>query len=222
MCHKLGGSNDFKASRDKRCTLEWCLVQAIRDEERHKLAEATTIAIAMDERDDRLLVTYTACTQTEVTSGILAQIRNPGRRGTEIAGCVQQAVRRVCTRRQRHANMHKPAEAPRQLGQTARRILERVEMFSADGASNEQLAGRLLHPSVERSGDAKKLPNLKLVIRDKAHATRRLTQRTFRVDGKLEDVQATMLFGDPLQGEVRGLRGGTDTLLKAVRRDLRE
>ena len=55
-----------------------------------------------------------------------------------------------------------------------------------------------MHPSVERSGGAKKLPNLKLVIRDKAHATRRLTQRTFRVDGTLEDVQATMLLCNPL------------------------
>ena len=74
------------------------------------LAEATTIAIAMYERDGRLLVTCSACKPAEVRSGILAQIRNPGRRGTEIAGCVQQAVRRVCTRRQRHANMYKPAE----------------------------------------------------------------------------------------------------------------
>ena len=68
------------------------------------------------------------------------------------------------------------------MGQTARRILGRVEMFSADGAANEQVAGRLLHPSVERGASGKTLTNLKMVLRDKARAARRLTQRTFNVD----------------------------------------
>ena len=92
------------------------------------------------------MVSYAGCKQTEVTSGILAQIRNPGRTGAKVAQCVQRAVHRLCTRRQQHATMYKVAEAPEQMGQTARRILDRVEMFSADGASNEQLAGRLLYP----------------------------------------------------------------------------
>ena len=36
---------------------------------------------------------------------------------------------------------------PHQLGQIAGHILGRVEMLSADSAANEQVAGRLLHPS---------------------------------------------------------------------------
>ena len=109
--------------------MEWCLLEAIRDEERRKLAEATSIGVAMDERKDRLLVSYACCKQTEVTSGILAQIRNPGRTGAKVAKFVQRTVRRLCTRRQQHATMYKVAEAPEQMGQTARRILDRVEMF---------------------------------------------------------------------------------------------
>lgn len=193
---RLGRPSTFEAQSRKRSTMEWCLLEALRDEERGKLARATTISIAMDERDNRLLVTYAACKGVEVVSGILAQIRDPGRRSEEVADCVLHAVRRLCTRRQPHAHMYKPKEAPKQMGQTARRILGRVEMFSADGAANEQVAGRLLHPSVERGASGKKLPNLKMVIRDKAHAARRLTQRTFKVDDKLADVQATMLFGE--------------------------
>ena len=57
----------------------------------------------------------------------------------------------------------------------ARHALQHVEMFSADGAANEQLAGRLLHPAVERAGTADKLPNVKMILRDKAHTARRLT-----------------------------------------------
>ena len=159
------------------------------------LARSATISIAMDERNDRLLVTYAASKKTNVNSGVLAQIRSPGRTADEVAGCVAKAVQRFCTRRAPQKHTYKPKEPPRLVEAAARRVLQHVEMFSADGAANEQLAGRLLHPAVERAGTADKLPNLKMILRDKAHAARRLTQRTFKVDPLLDDLQRTMLFG---------------------------
>ena len=130
-----------------------------------------------------------------MNSGVLAQIRSPGRTADEVAGCVAKAVQRFCTRRAPQKHTYKPKEPPRLVEAAARRILQRVEMFSADGAANEQLAGRLLHPAVERTGTADKLPNLKMILRDKAHAARRLTQRTFKVDPLLDDLQRIILFG---------------------------
>ena len=110
---RLGGRpSTFKAQSRKRFTMEWCLLEALRDEERGKLARATTISIAMDERDNRLLVTYAACKGVEVVSRIWAQILDPGRRSEEVADCVEHAVRRLCTRRRPHAHMYKPKEAP--------------------------------------------------------------------------------------------------------------
>ena len=159
------------------------------------LARSATISIAMDERNDRLLVTYAASKKTNVNSGVLAQIRSPGRTADEVVGCVAKAVQRFCTRRAPQKHTYKPKEPPRLVEAAARRVLQHVEMFSADGAANEQLAGRLLHPAVERAGTADKLPNLKMILRDKAHAARRLTQRTFKVDPLLDDLQRTMLFG---------------------------
>ena len=167
------------------------------------LARSATISIAMDERNDRLLVTYVASKRTNVNSGVLAQIRSPGRTADEVAGCVAKAVRRLCTRRAPQKHTYTPKEPPRLVEAAARRVLQHVEMFSADGAANEQLAGRLLHPAVERAGTADKLPNLKMILRDKAHAARRLTQRTFKVDPLLDDLQRTMLFG------VEDARGGS-------------
>ena len=175
--------------------MEWCLFEALRDEERDMLARSATISIAMDERNDRLLVTYAASKKTNVNSGVLAQIRSPGRTADEVAGCVAKAAQRFCTRRAPQKHTYKPKEPPRLVEAAARRVLQHVEMFSADGAANEQLAGRLLHPAVERAGTADKLPNLKMILRDKAHAARRLTQRTFKVDSPLDELQRTMLFG---------------------------
>ncbi len=51
---------DGAKSRRKRHTLEWCLWQATRDEERRFLALADSVSVAMDERNCRTLVTYAA------------------------------------------------------------------------------------------------------------------------------------------------------------------
>ncbi len=94
--------------------------------------------------------------------------------------------------------MSKVSRAPAVESTTLQHILDHVEMFSADGAANEQLAGRLLHPLVQRSSQAAvKLKNLKMVLRDKAHSARRLTMRTFAVDPKLEALHSIMLSASP-------------------------
>ena len=81
-------------------------------------------------------------------------------------------------------------------------------MFTADGASNEQLAGKMLHPESLRGDLALKLPSLRLVIRDKAHATRRLTERTFACDTCLERIMQAVVLG----------QGSASRLLKNSRR----
>ena len=133
----------------------------------------------MDERKDRLLVTYAACAGTDVPTGVLAQLRNPGRSADAVAFCVQAAVRRFCTKGKPHAHINKVRTTSKVMRRTEQHILDHVEMISADGAANEQLAGRLIHPRVERSGQTRKLNGLKMIIRDKARAARRLTSRTF-------------------------------------------
>jgi hypothetical protein len=69
-------------------------------------------------------------------------------------------------------------------------------MFTADGAANEQLTGKMLHPTSLRGNNAK-LPNLRLVILDKAHATRRITDRTISADCVLERILDVIVVGRP-------------------------
>ena len=168
----------------------------MQDEERAFLAKAKCISVAMDERKDRLLVTYAACWGTAVRSGVLAQLRSPGRSAAMTAACVAAAARRLCTIRKPHPHMNKTRKAATIDSTTLQHILDHVEMFSADGAANEQVAGRLLHPLVQRaSRQAAKLKNLKMVLRDKAHACRRLLSRTVVVDPELKAINDIMLFG---------------------------
>ena len=81
----------------KASTIEWCILEAVQDEGRAFLAKAKCISVAMDERKDRLLVTYAACRGTAVRSGVLAQLRCPGRSAAMTAACVAAAARRLCT-----------------------------------------------------------------------------------------------------------------------------
>ena len=54
----------------------------------------------------------------------------------------------------------------------------------------------MLHPTSLR-GNKTKLPNLRLVIRDKAHATRRITDRTISADCVLERILDVIVVGRP-------------------------
>ncbi len=192
-----GRSRPTVMSPRKRNTIEWCLWQALRDTECSFLAAANTVSVAMDERHGRTLVTYAACKGREVSSGILAQFRDAGRSADEVAACVHKAVRRLCFARAPSASMNRKRRRPTFRKKTMQHVLRNIEMFSADGAFSEQLAGRLLHPRVERAGDVEKLPRLKMIIRDKAHAARRLTQRTFRVDSELRAVLDILICSSP-------------------------
>ena len=48
------------------------------------------------------------------------------------------------------------------------------EVYGADSAADEQFAGQLLRPNSGRTVGKGQLPNLRVVIRDPAHASRRL------------------------------------------------
>ncbi len=180
MWKALGSSSTGSAakvashSQRKITTMEWCLWEALRDSERSALARASTIALAVDERKGRLLVSFSACSRKglDVTTGFLAQLQHQGANSVDVAACVRKAVRRLCTRRRPHAGINRLRVKPTVAIRAERLILKRIELFTADGATNEQLALRLLHPKSARTSKVDKLPGLKLVLRDKAAAHR--------------------------------------------------
>jgi hypothetical protein len=200
----------INAAKDrKRRTLEWCLFEAVRDRELSFLGKATCISIMLDERNGRLSIKYSATDcNLEVRVGCLAQIRDAGGTTCGVAEAVHATVARFCTRRVLHPGLNagRPRRAINLEAQA--HILNTIEMFTADGASNEQLASKMLHPDSLRGERALKLPSICLVTRDKAHATRRLTERSFACDDCLRRI---------MQEVVRG-QGSAPRLLKNSRR----
>jgi hypothetical protein len=75
-----------------------------------------------------------------------------------------------------------------------------TEVFVADGAADEQMAGQMLRPTLSDDDDAnhrrwiQPLPNLKLVVMDRAHASRRILQRTWDKDDYLNKLLKALIW----------------------------
>jgi hypothetical protein len=73
-------------------------------------------------------------------------------------------------------------------------VVNHIEQFTADAAADEQLAGRLLQNAGTRDAwDG--LCNLKIITRDRAHASRRITKRPWSADTYLNMVMTKLVLG---------------------------
>jgi hypothetical protein len=65
-------------------------------------------------------------------------------RAQHLADAVLGSIREIATKRRTHASMYRPRQTPCRLATFARHLAAIVEVFVADGAPDEQLAGRML------------------------------------------------------------------------------
>ena len=183
----------------KATSLEWCLAEAIRDGHRAHLRDATVIAIMLDERNNRLLLQYQACTANlDVRSGVLGLLRGVGKTAPQIAAAVHQAVRNVCTERAVHLGCNTLRSGKDARGTVdeplVNHILTHVAFYVSDGDSASHLAGHMLHHNSERAALAGKLPNLRVIIRDRAHSSRHLNEHSFAADPVLHSLLQTAVL----------------------------
>ena len=103
--------------------------------------------------------------------GILGVERDYGTKAKDILAATMNIIKGFAVNRQRLTDrpLHSGRAASSLRADLFEHLKNRIELFDADGATDEQRAGRLL-------GEV--LPNLKLVIRDRTHAaTRPVTVR---------------------------------------------
>lgn len=153
-----------------------CLAQAAWQADRNFLSQAESIALSRDESKGRLVVRFTAAKADLTTrAGLLGQARFAGSSGQAIADATAAMLAAMAT----------PA-APGSLkavmegvqSETDQVVLQHlrqcVEMLSVDSASNETLAANIMRRPEQRRQDEELLtPNLKVLVRDKAHGMRR-------------------------------------------------
>ena len=76
---------------------------------------------------------------------------------------------------------------------TQEHMLKMIKLLSADGAEAMQAAFCVLHPKSQCATEIPKLPALKMVLLDKAHASRRLTQRTVCTDPDMNNIMKNVV-----------------------------
>ena len=131
---------------------------------------------------------------------------------------LQRAIRRslkgVACKREAHEISVRPREAPSRDTFLLEHLRSICEVYGADAAADEQLASQMLRPNSGRTGGKAQLPNLRLVIGDAAHASRRLLFRTWNRDPYIRCLVGTLLWNkNSLAQTIRYTRALTRPLL---------
>lgn len=179
---------------DKLRQLSFCLSEAKRMLTRAWLMEsAATIALQQDERNQRLLLRFTAASSNmERRSGVLGLAKNFGSAAGSISQATERIIREFCT-----PGFFAPGLQTTEFPlceALLESIRSKIEVVTCDNAGDEQKATELLRT---RSGSDGKpfLPNMRLGLRDHAHASRRVIKRPFDSDPVLKDIMTSVFLG---------------------------
>ena len=189
----------------KKCRqMAWCLGEASREEKRamwsrgkdEKFLVSTTVM--QDCRSGKLRVRYRAAnSRLEIRSGYLGTVNVAHDFSLDSAG-LQAATMKVL---ENFATSRLQVAYPtREVGQASPDqellscLVNSVEAFVADAASDEIKCGRLLagHGGLRPGLN---MPNIHLVIRDKAHASRRNLSRGWTADPHLAKIADAFVMG---------------------------
>ena len=166
-------------SRSKAIKMGWCLKEAILARRREQMRQAECIAIHQDGAGRHHAIMYTAVDSClEITRGTLGIGRDVGGAADDIADAMTKMVIRFCTK---NDALVPGVQAKLRLDtHLAVRVFEKTILFDADGASNEQLAGVLAAKGM--------FLNLKERVKDKTHASRRITGKAWSSDPRIWEV----------------------------------
>ena len=189
----------------KKCRqMVWCLGEASRDEKRamwshgkdEKFLVSTTLM--QDCRSGKLRVRYRAAnSRLEIRSGYLGTLNVAHDFSLDSAGLQAAAMKVLENFATSRLHVAYPTRAVGQASPDQELfscLVNSVEAFVADAASDEIKCGRLLagHGGLRPGLN---MPNIHLVIRDKAHASRRNLSRGWTADPHLSKVADAFVMG---------------------------
>ena len=173
----------------------WCLKEALCNEDREVLKSAVAIALFRDERKGRLAVRYRAVNQNlDEFSGTLGQERDFGTGATKITEATTRIMERMCTKFN-YAPKYSCSATPTWMPDLMAHVRANVMCIAVDSAGDELLASEMMRDRALSQSQVALTPNLKFVLRDAAHASRRIISRPWNADPYLRDVALMMAQG---------------------------
>ena len=165
----------------------WCLAEALKAMDQRFLARARAVTLFRDERKGRLMIRFLAVgPDLEVRSGTFGQEQGHGTGAINILKATENVLLRACTR---FATPPYRCRAQPVLNRKLYRHLRlAVTGITTDAAADEVLGAELMRSPELLSRTRALCPNLQHVLRDKTHASRRLSSRPYGADPYLRDV----------------------------------
>eukprot|EP00448_Togula_jolla_P000412 CAMPEP_0170614514 /NCGR_PEP_ID=MMETSP0224-20130122/24848_1 /TAXON_ID=285029 /ORGANISM="Togula jolla, Strain CCCM 725" /LENGTH=272 /DNA_ID=CAMNT_0010940191 /DNA_START=147 /DNA_END=965 /DNA_ORIENTATION=- len=164
--HAASQAIENVGKRRKIKRMRFCLAEAHRAMDRRFLRSATAISLMRDMRKSRLMIRFVVVSaKLEVRRGLLGIHRNFGHSARDILRATSIILRRAAT----------------VCGNSCcsfvdmallRHIRRQVVMICTDSAADEMLAAEMMRQSIA-SDMAVLTPNPRVVLRDKAHSSRR-------------------------------------------------
>lgn len=159
------------AGAEKALQITWCLAEALKDVDRAALRSSQSIAIHQDMRGSLLCIRFCCADSFQARRGILGMASDFGTSAAEIRTATLDIVSKACTPRSRPPRRSQgPQESPIVDESLFSHVCATIEIFDADGASDEQKAGRIL---AGKAGAPAAFQNLTIVLRDRTHAATR-------------------------------------------------
>ncbi|CAE7421777.1 unnamed protein product [Symbiodinium sp. CCMP2592] len=192
-----GVSAEKKTSR-----IEWCIVEATREQWRESLRNAVSISLLRDERHKRVLLRFRAVDKTlQVTNGVLGQLKGDySSTALGLTAATLRVIREFATPGLARPGM-KGEELQLEVDESlVQHIRECVLSTTIDAAGNEvaavQDSAAPLEVHCQHLAEGETLfPNHKLIVRDRAHGTRRVLERPWRADPFLDAVMTSLITG---------------------------
>eukprot|EP00971_Amphidinium_carterae_P349179 6490884-Amphidinium_carterae.1 len=212
--HKAGCLWSVRSQKPRK--VEYCLAEGIRASHREFMSTASSMAIASDEREGRLLVRFRAVNdRLQTRCGVLGWERNFGKgnlaltraltvifeRFATVGACrpnrdkdeptasgrARDAIELATSTATTALSMHDSGSEGVFMKPLFDHICSITEFFVADAAGDEQLCGKNMQKGF--------LSNLRIVHYDQAHGSRRLTQRPWEAQPATKHIVETLITG---------------------------
>ena len=178
--------------REKGRRMQYCLAEALRVRHRQLLREAQCLTLSLDEAKTRLLVRF-ACVgkRLQVHRGVLGMHRSKATGHKSVMESLDHILRNSCT----YLHGHPPPTGKTEptfhedLYEHLRSI---TRVWNSDAGPDEMLAAKEVQKIPLSKDDLSPLlPNIILVNRDKAHASRRVARRPWTAAEDLSQIFQT-------------------------------
>ncbi|CAE8641554.1 unnamed protein product [Polarella glacialis] len=183
--------NEGKAtcSSRKQAKMTWCLSEAIKSIDQRFIGESTAVSLFRDERNGRLAIRFRAVTADLRTHcGTLGQQRDFGTGARNITLASHEVMKRACSRFAGAPDEQNISSTPFVKKKLLRHLENTAVAITVDSANDELLSAEMMRSPVLSGLQMKVTPNLRFVVRDKPHASRRLTSRPWGADEVLNEI----------------------------------